>query len=161
MPKINIERLKADVAQARRDRPADVGPGGRRLTGAMAIVREKLAALETLKAGGATWVQIAAGLAAQGVTQGENGEPITGRRLTALIVSVKRQLARQAAKQAVRERRADPPILAPPETIRPRARLAPELMASKGRTATSAASLTEEEIREANFNRHADLFRKG
>ncbi len=39
---------------------------------------------------GATWTEIVAGLAAQGVTQGD-GQPITGRRLTALMHNIRVQ----------------------------------------------------------------------
>ncbi len=62
---LDLKRLKADISQLQRDRPADVGPGGRRLTGAMGVVRDNLQALEALKAEGASWGTIAAGLAAQ------------------------------------------------------------------------------------------------
>jgi hypothetical protein len=52
-------------------------------TGATEIVRKHFAELQRMHyQDGASWIEIAAGLAKQGVTQGD-GKPITGRRLTA------------------------------------------------------------------------------
>jgi hypothetical protein len=149
MLKIDLKRLKADVDRIQRDRPANVGPGGRRLTGSMAVVRENLMALEAMKAS-RSWVTIASGLAAQGVTQGD-GQPITAKRLTALIASVKRQDALKAAKQAKREQRQDAPMptsLAGPP--RPPSRLAPELT-RLARHVTDESPATEEDLRRSDL----------
>lgn len=103
---LDLTRLHRDIETRRAARPVDIGPGGRRLTGAMDAVRTHLADIEALRAGGASWVDIAAALAAQGVTQGD-GVPITGRRLTSLIDSVRKQKASKAASQAGRGSRSD------------------------------------------------------
>lgn len=68
----------------------------------MAVVRTHLAEIEGLKDEGATWVDIAEALAEQGVRRRDGG-PITGRRLTGLIVSIRRQ---DAKRRSATERRA-------------------------------------------------------
>jgi hypothetical protein len=156
MPKLDFKRLKADIEQSEECRFAD--PGGRRLTGAMAIIRDHLAQIEALKASGRSWVMIAEGLAKQGVTQGDN-QPITAKRLTALIASVKRQAANKAAKEALRANRKD--LFLPPQPERRVAsvRLARELM-EPARPASPMPSMSEDEIRKLNFDKHDNLFRK-
>lgn len=170
MPKLDLKRLARDVDTLRMSRPVGVGPGGRRLTGAMAIVRDNLEALEVLHAAGASWVDLAAGLTAQGVTQGQ-GDPLTGKRLTALIASVKRQAARHAAAEARRMTRLDlvrPPAVSvtrqdPPPDRAPAAptpRLAPELQARPAPPPSEDAPLSEAEIRRIQAERHSHLFKK-
>jgi hypothetical protein len=170
MPKLDLKRLAKDIDTRRMSRPLGVGPGGRRLTGAMAIVRDNLQALEALHASGASWVDLAAGLTAQGVTQGQ-GEPLTGKRLTALIASIKRQAARRAAAEARRGGRPDlagpsavsttqrlpPPDLAPSAAT---SRLAPELQARRVPPPGDDAPLSEAEIRRIQAERHSHLFKK-
>jgi hypothetical protein len=70
MLKLDLKRLKADIEKSEERRTVD--PGGRRLTGAMASVRDHLREIVILKASGKSWPVIAAGLAKQGVTQGDN-----------------------------------------------------------------------------------------
>lgn len=168
MPKLDLKRLAKDVDTLRMSRPLGVGPGGRRLTGAMAIVRDNLDALEALHAAGASWVDLAAGLAAQGVTQGE-GEPLTGKRLTALIASVRRQAARRVVAEARRRARPDLPRAAlttqqaPPSDLPLRStasRLAPELQAPPVPPPNDDAPLSEAEIRRIQAERHSHLFKK-
>jgi len=168
MPKLDLKRLSRDVDTLRTSRPLGVGPGGRRLTGAMAVVRDNLAALEALHAAGASWVDIAAGLAAQGVTQGQ-GEPLTGKRLTALIASVRRQAARHAATEARRRARPDLPrfpvsanrqVPPPDPAPTPASRLAPELQARPVPPPSDDAPLSEAEIRQHQAERHSHLFKK-
>lgn len=160
MPKLDFKRLTNDVDALRRSRPADLGPGGRRLTGAMAIVRDNLDALEAMHAGGATWGDIAAGLAAQGVTQGA-GDPLTAKRLTALCASVKRQAAKRAAKQAKvqveRSRRLDlrPTPVAPARRLQLASDLTPKPL-----TPPELSAASEQEIRQAQFDGLQDLIRK-
>ena len=72
----------------------------------MAIVRTHLAMIEGLKAEGMTWVAIAAALTRQGVKQ-RNGKPLTGRRLTGLIHSIRRQEAGRQKASVRRASRAD------------------------------------------------------
>lgn len=165
MPKLDLKRLAKDVDTLRQSRPVDLGPGGRRLTGAMAIVRDNLEALEALKANGSTWVDIAAGLAAQGVTQG-NGDPITGKRLTALRASVMRQAAKKAEAQARRMGRPDlrrapssPRRLQPSPDPVTQPRLAPELQ-PRPVAVPGDMPLTEAEIRQFQTERHSHLFKK-
>lgn len=157
MLKLDLKRLKADIEQSEKCRSAD--SGGRRLTGAMAIVRDHLNEIEALKASGKSWVVIAAGLAKQGVTQGDN-QPITAKRLTALIASVKRQAANKAAKEALRANRKDLYPSPQPERRAPTVRLARELT-EPARPATPIPAMSEDEIRKSNFDKHADIFRKG
>src|SRR6185503_7219393 len=75
-------------------------------TGAMQIVRDHLGAIRELRQQGATWDQIAAGFANQGVHQ-RSGEPLTGKRLTALIDSIARQDRGRAARLTRRMARPD------------------------------------------------------
>jgi hypothetical protein len=156
MAKLDLKRLSADIENSEKERASD--QGGRRLTGAMAVVRDNLAEIEALKADGKSWVAIAVGLAQQGVTQGDH-QPITAKRLTALIASVKRQAANKAARQALRANRKD---LSPPS--QPERRVAPVRLAREltepARPETEIPSMTEEDIRKSNFEKHADLFRK-
>jgi hypothetical protein len=159
MPGIDLKLLKSDVAKRQALRPPKRGPGGRRLTGAMAVVRENLPALKAMKTGETTWADIAGGLASQGVTQGEDGLPLTGKRLISLIAAVEKQDASRAEKQKLREKRQDAPRTPRSEPFVPRARLAPEL--TRPRLSGIADFLaTEEDIRQTNFDKHANLFKK-
>lgn len=74
-------------------------PIGKIKSGATEIIRTNLRELERMhREDGATWTEIAAGLAAQGVTQGD-GQPITGRRLTALMHNIRVQEERLLARE--------------------------------------------------------------
>ncbi|NEU14740.1 hypothetical protein G3T14_21925 [Methylobacterium sp. BTF04] len=109
MPFLDLSRLRRDLKRRQAARPQGQGPGGRPVTGSMAIVREHLVAFEALHRDGASWVDIAAALAAQGVTQGtgDAAQPITARRLTALMASVRRERERHARAGQARVRRSD------------------------------------------------------
>ncbi len=72
----------------------------------MDVVRADLDALVALQAGGLTWNAIAAGLTAQGLTTAD-GRPITGRNLTGVISSIRRQAQRGATRDAERKSRVD------------------------------------------------------
>jgi len=157
MAKLDLKRLRADIAKHENEKAS--APAARRLTGAMAIVRDNLAEIEALNAAGKSWAAIAAALAQQGVTQGEN-QPITARRLTALIASVKREATRQEAKLESRAQRRDLSPTKSSEQTRTARRLAPELTRQRSDT-PPVATMTEEEIRRANFDKHSALFRKG
>ena len=86
---IDLKQLRQYVSQMRTGRQDS--PIGKIKSGATRVIRQNLAELERMyREDGATWTEIAAGLAAQGVTQGD-GQPITGRRLTALIHNIKVQ----------------------------------------------------------------------
>lgn len=89
---IDLERLRTDVKKLKADRQDS--PIGKTKSGATQVIRSNLAELERMyREDGATWTEIAAGLAAQGVTQGD-GQPITGRRLTALMHNIRRQASK-------------------------------------------------------------------
>lgn len=117
MPPLDLSRLRRDLKRRQAARPQGQGPGGRPVTGSMAIVREHLQAFEALHRDGASWVDIAAALAVQGVTQGtgETAQPITARRLTALMASVRRERDRHARAGQARMRRNDLGPVAPSE----------------------------------------------
>ena len=103
---LDPDKLCSDVEAHRADRGKAIGSGGRPRSGAMSIVRQHLAAITALRDDGATWSEIAAALAKQGIVQG-NGTPMTGRHLTALIASIRRQDTERAAAQARRAALAD------------------------------------------------------
>jgi hypothetical protein len=100
---IDLERLRNFVKKLKADRQDS--PIGKTKSGATQIIRNNLEELERMyREDGVTWTEIAAGLAAQGVTQGD-GQPITGRRLTALMHNIRVQ----EGKSQARERRAEVP----------------------------------------------------
>ncbi|MFH6782167.1 hypothetical protein [Methylobacterium sp. MA0201] len=153
MPKLDLSKLTRDLDRRRRDRPDGVGPGGRPVSGAMAVVRENLAQLEALHAAGASWVDIAASLASQGVRHG-SGAPLTGRQLTALIASVRRQARKRQSRTAQRMARSDLPKVAAP-----RLQLSPEL-AERQPTPTPLPLATEEDLRREALASLNDLLKK-
>ena len=144
---LDVKRLRRDVAKRQAARPVGLAPGGRRPTGSMAIVRQHLGELDRLRAAGATWTEIAAGLTGQGVTQGE-GAPLTAKRLTALVTLVRKAEAKRAATLAKRSGRSD----APPALASPPLTLSPDLVRSK--RADDFGTAASEEA-----NRHTALAR--
>lgn len=110
MPSLDLPRLRRDLARRRAQRPETPG---RRVHGSMAIVRQHLEAFEQMHRDGVSWVDLAAALAAQGVMQGAGPatRPITARRLTALVASVRRERMRRA--RAERDRAARPDLRRP------------------------------------------------
>jgi hypothetical protein len=95
---IDLEHLRKFVRQLQADRQDS--PIGKVKSGATEVIRKNLRQLERMhREDGATWAEIAAGLAAQGVSQGD-GQPITGRRLTALMHNIRVQEERSQAKEA-------------------------------------------------------------
>ena len=165
-PRLDLRRLARDAAATPDSRRKAGAPGGRPATGLMDIVRDHLDALVALQAGGLTWDAVAAGLTAQGFTTAA-GEPITGRNLTGVISSVRRQAAARASRtaaRAARPARADPapsPAASTGSRSRP-TRLAPELRSGSDTPdpAPTDAPLTEAEIRQMQAERHAHLFKK-
>ncbi|KAB1070582.1 hypothetical protein [Methylobacterium planeticum] len=105
-PRLDLRRLARDAAAAPGAQRANLAPGGRAATGLMDAVRADLDALFALQAGGLTWNAIAAGLTAQGLTTAD-GRAITGRNLTGVISSIRRQAQRGATRDAERKTRAD------------------------------------------------------
>lgn len=153
MPKLDLSRLTRDLDRRRRDRPDGVGPGGRPVSGAMAAVRENLAQLEALHAAGASWVDIAASLASQGVHHG-SGAALTGRQLTALIASVRRQARKRQARTAQRLARPDLH-----KVTAPRLQLSPDL-AERRPTPTPLPLATEEDLRREALASLNDLLKE-
>lgn len=120
----------------------------------MAVVRENLAQLEALHAAGASWVDIAASLASQGVLHG-SGAPLTGRQLTALIASVRRQARKRQARTAQRVERPDLPNVATK-----RLQLSPDLVERRP-TPTPSLLATEEDLRRERLASLDSLLKKG
>lgn len=145
---LDLRRLKRDVARSQASRPTGMAPGGRRSTGSMAVVRRHLPQLDALRAEGATWAEIAAALAAQGLTQGEAQTPITAKRLTALVALVRKAEAKRSASIAKRTDRSDAPGGQPNASLT----LSTDLTVP-GRGAAAQAVPSEE------TNRHAALAR--
>ena len=104
---LDIKRLQRDVAALGLLRATENVARGK-ASGAMAIVRTHLAEIERLRGEGATWTDMAAALAGQGVRR-RDGTPITGRRLTGLIDSIRRQDAKRQRAMARRAFRGDLP----------------------------------------------------
>lgn len=119
----------------------------------MAVIRDNLAQLEALHAAGATWVDIAASLAAQGVHHG-SGAPLTGRQLTGLIASVRRQARRREARTSERLSRSDLP-----ETAPPRLQLSPDLVAPRPPQFSSQLP-TEDDLRRERLASLDSLLKK-
>ena len=80
---LDPEQLRRDVEARRAERDRGLGPSGRPRTGAIATIRQNLATIETLRADGATWADIASAVTAQGLLRGD-GKPLTGRHVTAI-----------------------------------------------------------------------------
>lgn len=134
-----------------------MSPIGRAKTGATEIIRENLGELLRLRGEGASWSELAASLASQGVTQGDD-EPLTGRRLTALINNIK-------ARDAKLMEKASRSGHAPAAASAPRARKhAPVRLSSEMQKPVSSelplASVDEQELRVAELERHAHLLKR-
>ena len=102
---IDSKRLTKDCANAQ----AAMAANGlaRRRTGATAVIEPILPIIRELRARKHSWAAIAAALAKQGVVQGNDREPITGRRLTALICAINKRVRRQEERLAGRAKRRD------------------------------------------------------
>ncbi len=103
---LDPDKLRQDVEVLSAERDQSSGSRGRPRSGAMSAIRQHLTAITALRDDGATWPDIAAALATQGIVQGD-GTPLTGRHLTALIASIRRQDAGRAAARARRAVRVD------------------------------------------------------
>lgn len=152
---LDLKRLRRDVDRLSSE--ANPSPIGRVRTGATGIVRAHLDELRRMHDEGASWVSLAAGLAAQGVTQGD-GQPLTGRRLTALIHSIEKAAIKKATRVAGRARRPDIRSQQP-EPSRAGARLAPELQETRPADSDDQP-LSEDEIRAHERVRQEHLFKK-
>lgn len=151
MTKIDTNKLAASVAREQAKRTPRPG------SNAMAIIRANLSAIEALRSQGFTWAAIAAGFAAQGVAH-RDGHPLTGKRLTALIDSIRRQDAQRLARQDKRLRRADL-ARAPPRPKAVQSALAPELQSPAAAPETTPSGEAEEAIRRQQFEAMKSLFK--
>lgn len=164
-PRLDLRRLERDTAVD--TRATKLAPGGKPITGLMALVRENLDALVALQAGGRTWGAIAAGLTAQGFRTAD-GRDLTASNLTGVISSVRRQAVRDLSRKAARRSRSDAVVDAPEpitglvgsaDTSKPvRPRLSPDLTAAP--TATGRSPASEEERRRAALARAQSLLKK-
>lgn len=151
MKKIDIRKLAADVGREHAKRIPRIG------SNAMAIIRENLTTIAALRGEGATWDAIASGLTAQGVLH-RDGRPLTGKRLTALIDSIRRQDLRRQAKRDKRLARTDL-ARAPPRPGRARLGLAEELLAPGEPVAAAPTGDAEEAIRRQRYQATKSLFK--
>jgi hypothetical protein len=102
---IDSKRLAKDCATAQAALAAN-GHALRR-TGATAVIEPILPLIRELRARKHSWAAIAAALAKQGVVQGIDREPITERRLTALISAINKRVRQQEARLSGRAKRGD------------------------------------------------------
>jgi hypothetical protein len=155
--KIDLKRLRSDVNRLKAGRVDS--PIGKIKTGATEIIRRHFDELERMHhEDGAAWNEIAAGLAAQGVAQGD-GQPLTGRRLTALMHNIRvraEKLENKGAARAPHERPRNPSQKLR-EPSRKMVSLAPEM--SRPRIEPDEM-ISEEEIRRVELSKHAHLLRK-
>lgn len=156
---IDLKRLRFDVKRHKAARSAS--PIGRIKTGATDIIRKNLRELERMnREDGALWTEIAAGLATQGVTQG-NGRPITGRRLNKLISNIKVQAAKKKNKELTRSlpEPAPDPVRKQSRPAKKTVTLAPEMMRQQ-RKVIDDRVISEEEIRLAELQKYTHLLKK-
>ena len=159
---IDIARLRSDLSCLQSERSATYTSGQRRRTGSMALLRALLPELIKLREHGSTWNEIAEALSRQGVVQshGELLIPITGRRITALIASLRHQEARRREYNAHRANRADVPF----ETIVSQCvfpqqlTLSPDLMNEK--RVEQSPLISEETIRRAALANVKSILKK-
>jgi len=156
---IDLKRLRSDVKRLKASRVDS--PIGKVKTGATEVIRRHFDELERMhQEDGASWTEIAAGLAAQGVTQGDR-HPLTGRRLTALMHNIRARAEKLKSKAAQRR----PSEIFPKTAQRPGGQskktvsLAPEMSRLRSEKLPDQA-ISEEEIRGAELSKHAHLLRK-
>lgn len=156
---IDLKRLRTDVTRHKAARSAS--PIGQIKTGATDIIRQNLRELERMhREDGALWTEIAAGLAAQGVTQGK-GHPITGRRLNKLISNIKAQATKMKNKEPAHSlhKLVRGSVRKPSWSVKKTVMLAPE-MKRQQRKVIDDRVVSEEEIRLAELRKHAHLLKK-
>ncbi|WP_299813136.1 hypothetical protein [Tardiphaga sp.] len=141
---IDSKRLIKDCATAQAVRAAS--NHAHRSTGATAIIEPILPLIREFRIQKFSWAAIASALAKQGVVQGGDCQPITARRLTALISAIEKREQRREARLSVRAKRRDlAPIPANPHTF--------TLSADLRRTEATAVTTTDSEasIRRQEF----------
>jgi hypothetical protein len=113
-------------------------------TGATDAITAALPAIEQLRDQGVEWAAIAAAMAAQGVVQGADRQPLTGRRLCALLSAIRKREERRARKRSLRRARTDVVPRYTPGMVTVAPELAPE-------THRRTASFSEGELRSEAF----------
>src|SRR5665647_1590131 len=150
---INAKRLTKDCLNAQ----SVLAASGRehRGPGATAIIEPVLPLIRDLRKQKHSWSAIAAALARQGVVQGVDRQPITARRLTALISAIDKRERRRAEHSKSRFRRPDlPPSQAQSHTLSLSADLKPANVAAK------TVMDSEETLRRRNFEGLDSILRK-
>jgi hypothetical protein len=142
---IDSKRLKKDSADAQEAMAAN--DHARRRTGATALIEPVLPKIHELRAQKHSWATIAEALAKQGVVQGNDREPITGRRLTALICAINKRVRRQEERLAGRAKRRD---LAPLPKQTHALALSTDLSAPA--VAATIVTASEEDFRREDFD---------
>ena len=141
---IDTKRLTKDCAKAQ-TALAENGSEHRR-TGATAIIEPILPLIRDLRKQKHSWAAIATALAKQGVVQGVDRQPITPRRLTALIAAIEKRGRRRRKRLAERFGRRD---LAPSPPKAHTLALSTDLVSTE--VATHAVTDSEEQIRRRDF----------
>lgn len=154
---IDLRGLRAHLKQLKARRATS--PIGKIKTGATEVIRANFDELERLHhEEGASWTEIASGLAAQGVTQGE-GQPLTGRRLTALMHNIRTRAEKLKGKGGARNRTAIASRRLQDVPTGKRVSLSPEMsMPAAGNNLPD--TISEDEIRRSELAKHAHLLRK-
>ena len=156
---IDLKRVRSEVKRLKANRVAS--PIGKVKTGATEIIRTNFDELERLhREDGATWTEIASALASQGVTQGE-GQPLTGRRLTALMHNIRTRAEKLKGKAIAQDRTKILPdrLQRDGRAARKTVSLSPEMSRPLGGS-TPDQTISEDEIRRAELAKHAHLLDK-
>lgn len=155
---IDLKGLRAHVKQLKARRATS--PIGKIKTGATEVIRANFEEIERLHhEEGASWTEIASGLAAQGVTQGD-GQPLTGRRLTALMHNVRTRARKLESKGAARNRTAIVSKRLQDVPIGKRVSLSSEMNRTVIGGNLPEEIVSEDEIRRTELAKHAHLLRK-
>jgi hypothetical protein len=160
--KVDVPKLRASVK-----RLAKTGKDRRNSSNLMATIRPLVSEIERLRGdqdNKVTWAVIAAGLAEQGVVEGNERRPLTEKRLTSVISKIKAQDAGRAAREAKRRLRDDAPLVVDrndgrQSAPRPSARLAPELT-QPPRSDRDDLPISEDEILRELREKQQHLFKK-
>lgn len=156
---IDLKGLRAHVKQLKAHRANS--PIGKIKTGATEVIRANFEEIERLhREDGATWTEIASGLAAQGVTQGK-GLPLTGRRLTALMHNIRTRAEKLKGNATVQDRgkRLPERLQKHGRAIKKTVSLSPEMSRPAGDSRPDK-TISEDEIRRAELAKHAHLLGK-
>ena len=160
--KIDIEKLRADAGKAKAARMEKKAGSTSVATGAMAVVRRLLPTIEGLLDADSktSWDDIAAALTEQGVRTRAGG-PITGKRLSSLVDSVRKQDAARHERMQRRRARKDLPVAEEPRPSRHRRlALSPELTTARSDRDASTGADLEAAIRADAFEKHDFLIKK-